>query len=76
MGTLASLTDATAQCTIGIAPADGAKCDRCWKFYPGLSSGGSYPGTCERCATVLTKMKFPPVELTPATPEAEAWLTN
>ena len=60
-GSLASLTDAAAQATIGIARADGTKCDRCWYYYMQVSTDGPYPGTCARCGEALAGMEFPAV---------------
>ncbi|NHF73894.1 isoleucine--tRNA ligase [Paracoccus xiamenensis] len=35
-------------------PAEGAKCERCWKILPDVGTH-KHPGTCARCDAVLTK---------------------
>ena len=35
--------------TVKVAPAQGDKCQRCWKFLPGVGADG----LCPRCAAVL-----------------------
>ena len=67
-GTLAALTEPLpdlsedSTVTIGIAKADGAKCERCWNYYTELSdTKADYPSVCERCTVALTKMSYPKV---------------
>ena len=64
-GTIASLTDEETQCTVGIAPAEGQKCERCWHYGTDIRADGDYPGTCDRCAKALKWMNFPPVTKKP-----------
>jgi len=50
--------------TVGVAAADGAKCDRCWHYSTDISVNPSYPGVCTRCADTLDLMGFAPVSAT------------
>jgi len=62
------VTRVTADETAGLGePADdglwlrvertgGAKCDRCWKYYDGLSGSERHPRVCARCLAVLEKL--------------------
>ncbi|KAL1526923.1 hypothetical protein AB1Y20_015614 [Prymnesium parvum] len=49
--------------SVGVAPADGTKCERCWHYSPSVAAGagGNYPGVCSRCAGALEAMEFPAV---------------
>jgi isoleucyl-tRNA synthetase len=38
---------------IGISPAPGEKCKRCWKYSSTVGQSQSYPDVCEECAGVL-----------------------
>ena len=38
---------------IGIAPAEGDKCPRCWHRDAGVGSDADYPQVCPRCAGSL-----------------------
>jgi isoleucyl-tRNA synthetase len=40
-------------CQITVSHADGAKCERCWKYDPWVGTDASHPTVCERCAKVL-----------------------
>ena len=68
-GSLASIADTELKCTVGVANADGAKCERCWHFSTDIVPDGNYPGTCVRCINALTEMKFAPVTLKPVDAE-------
>ncbi len=46
--------------TIGVFPAGGNKCERCWKYHEAVGENASYPEVCPRCAEVLRSL--PPVE--------------
>ena len=39
--------------SIGIAPAEGAKCERCWVHDPSVGTLTDHPGICGRCETAL-----------------------
>jgi isoleucyl-tRNA synthetase len=41
------------QCLIKVGKADGAKCQRCWKYDPQVGKDTNHPTVCARCATVL-----------------------
>ena len=43
---------------IDITPAQGAKCERCWKILPSVGKNAEHPGLCERCARVVKKLKL------------------
>mmetsp|Transcript_10182 Transcript_10182/g.33516 ORF Transcript_10182/g.33516 Transcript_10182/m.33516 type:complete len:1021 (+) Transcript_10182:19-3081(+) len=45
--------------TVGIAAADGTKCERCWHFDPQEQSQ-TYEGVCPRCETSLSLMGVAP----------------
>lgn len=38
---------------IGISPAPGQKCGRCWKYSPTVGRSEQHPGVCEECLGVL-----------------------
>ncbi|CAM6086341.1 unnamed protein product [Calypogeia fissa] len=38
---------------VGVSSADGAKCERCWNYTPGVGSQPGYPTLCERCYGVV-----------------------
>ena len=38
-------------------PAEGEKCERCWKVKPDVSSVAAYPGVCGRCATAVSQLQ-------------------
>jgi isoleucyl-tRNA synthetase len=40
-------------CRISVNKADGAKCERCWKYDPRVGQDEKHPTVCARCATVL-----------------------
>ncbi|MBI2956025.1 MAG: isoleucine--tRNA ligase [Acidobacteria bacterium] len=41
---------------VGIAPAEGQKCERCWNYSPQVGTFSSFPTVCERCAAVLEEL--------------------
>jgi isoleucyl-tRNA synthetase len=41
------------QCVVKVGKADGAKCERCWKYDPQVGKDTNHPTVCARCATVL-----------------------
>lgn len=42
------------QILIGISPAEGEKCDRCWNYSLNVGKFSEHPAICERCYQVLT----------------------
>jgi isoleucyl-tRNA synthetase len=38
---------------VKVAPTSGAKCARCWNYYPFLGEDATYPDLCGRCAPVV-----------------------
>ncbi|MBD5150390.1 MAG: isoleucine--tRNA ligase [Oscillibacter sp.] len=38
---------------VEVEPAQGAKCERCWKILPSVGRDGEHPGLCGRCGAVL-----------------------
>jgi len=40
-----------------VTPADGGKCERCWKVLPDVNSDSALPGTCGRCASVVRTLR-------------------
>jgi isoleucyl-tRNA synthetase len=41
-------------CRILVSKAEGAKCERCWKYDPQVGENANYPTVCPRCAAVLS----------------------
>ena len=67
---LAVVRDAELGATIGIAPADGPKCERCWHYSPSCGNSLKYHQVCTRCVESLELMDFPAVAA-PAEASAE-----
>jgi isoleucyl-tRNA synthetase len=42
--------------SVAVAPADGAKCARCWRVQPTTGDNPKFPGTCRRCSDVLESL--------------------
>ena len=40
-------------CTVVVSKADGAKCERCWKYDVEVGADQNHPTVCPRCARVL-----------------------
>ncbi|MHC4256563.1 MAG: zinc finger domain-containing protein [Planctomycetota bacterium] len=34
-----------------------SKCQRCWNFWPSVSSNTDYPDLCERCVEIVQKTR-------------------
>ncbi|MEM7224410.1 MAG: isoleucine--tRNA ligase [Pseudomonadota bacterium] len=43
--------------SVTVAPAEGAKCQRCWKVLPEVGSVPHAPGTCRRCAEAVRELR-------------------
>ncbi len=41
---------------VEVEPAQGAKCERCWKVLPSVGKDGEHPTLCARCAAVVRKL--------------------
>ena len=41
---------------IAVAPAPGAKCERCWTISPTVGADAGHPGLCARCAVVVRQL--------------------
>ncbi len=41
---------------VAVHAADGGKCERCWKYHPGMGKDAAHPGVCPRCAEVLRSL--------------------
>jgi isoleucyl-tRNA synthetase len=39
--------------SVRVEPAQGAKCERCWKILPSVGRDGEHPALCARCARVV-----------------------
>ena len=37
--------------------AEGEKCERCWRVLPEVGSAAAAPGTCRRCADVVSGLE-------------------
>ncbi|EFN52326.1 hypothetical protein CHLNCDRAFT_36907 [Chlorella variabilis] len=44
--------------TVGVARADGRKCNRCWNYSTHVGSDEQHPELCERCVPVVNGMGF------------------
>jgi len=44
---------------VGVAKAEGAKCERCWNFSALVGRTGRHPTLCERCVPVADHLKLP-----------------
>jgi isoleucyl-tRNA synthetase len=42
---------------LGIARADGAKCERCWNYSTHVGESADYPTVCERCVAALDEIE-------------------
>ncbi len=41
---------------VQVEPAQGAKCERCWKILPSVGGDSEHPALCGRCAKVVRKL--------------------
>jgi isoleucyl-tRNA synthetase len=48
---------ADSRAQIVVSRATGAKCDRCWRYVPEVTSGPDVPGLCERCESALREVR-------------------
>ena len=39
-----------------VEPAEGDKCERCWRVLPDVGANSAYPGVCGRCVDVVRTM--------------------
>jgi isoleucyl-tRNA synthetase len=51
-------------------PANGTKCERCWRYTTDVAEDPAYPTVCLRCAEALHSIHFPAYEKASAPPEA------
>ncbi|HVO94320.1 MAG TPA: class I tRNA ligase family protein, partial [Terriglobales bacterium] len=52
-GSISTYDAALLNCRIVVAKAEGAKCERCWKYDPEVGKDSAHPTVCPRCAAVL-----------------------
>jgi isoleucyl-tRNA synthetase len=45
--------------TVGVAAAQGCKCERCWNFAARVGECAAHPTLCERCVPVILTKKVP-----------------
>jgi len=45
---------------VRVEPAQGTKCERCWKILPSVGSDSEHPTLCGRCARVVRKLDVTP----------------
>lgn len=43
---------------IQVEPAQGARCERCWKILPSVGRDGEHPALCGRCAGVVRGLRL------------------
>jgi len=48
--------------TVGVAKADGAKCERCWVYDTKVGESATHPTLCPRCNEVVADMPLPQAE--------------
>ena len=41
-----------------VLPAQGQKCERCWKVLPTVGSDAKHPALCPRCASVVPAIEI------------------
>jgi isoleucyl-tRNA synthetase len=39
--------------SVSVAPADGAKCERCWSYSTEVGTDSEHPTLCPRCAKII-----------------------
>ena len=44
--------------SVAVAPAQGEKCQRCWKHHPLVGSDAKHPPLCPRCAKVVAALNI------------------
>jgi isoleucyl-tRNA synthetase len=52
-GSVASYDAPLLNCTVTVSKAEGAKCERCWKYDIKVGADPNHPTVCPRCASVL-----------------------
>jgi isoleucyl-tRNA synthetase len=52
-GEESSYDAALLNCLVKVSKADGAKCERCWKYDVQVGADKNHPTVCARCAAVL-----------------------
>lgn len=61
---------------IGVARADGSRCNRCWNYSTGVGADAEHPLLCERCLPVVRGLGFKPAAqaaaAAPAAPPTDA----
>jgi isoleucyl-tRNA synthetase len=40
---------------VEVEKATGVKCERCWRYVPGVSAAGDFKGICDRCVDALAE---------------------
>jgi isoleucyl-tRNA synthetase len=53
-------------------PAEGSKCERCWRFTEDVGNDARYPTVCLRCADALQAINFSPYTAPPSNTEPQA----
>src|ERR1700733_3491755 len=53
-------------------PANGSKCERCWRFTEDVGNDARYPTVCLRCADALEAIDFPAYTASPSHTEPRA----
>ena len=48
--------DGTQPVNVGVARADGVKCQRCWRYVPEVSAEPAFEGICSRCVDALASV--------------------
>ena len=44
--------------SVSVFPAQGEKCQRCWKHHPLVGSDAKHPALCPRCAKVVAALNI------------------
>lgn len=47
-------------CTVGVAPAAGTKCERCWNYCGSVGADAGHPTICHRCVAAVNALGMQP----------------
>lgn len=55
-----SARDSLTGCTVGVAPAAGTKCERCWNYCASVGKDSAHPTICHRCVSAVNALGMQP----------------
>mmetsp|Transcript_22548 Transcript_22548/g.56200 ORF Transcript_22548/g.56200 Transcript_22548/m.56200 type:complete len:604 (+) Transcript_22548:98-1909(+) len=59
-GIVFSARDSATGCTVGVAPAAGKKCERCWNYCDSVGADAGHPTICHRCLGAVNALGMTP----------------